>query len=378
MSMNNHSAAPARVAPARPAGQRVPAIVALLVSLSATAATPALKPGEQVFFFPTIARPVTNGAWEVRIHGWAFEYERRPLGVPVLRKSLGLDDEMDGDADKALFATRARWFLTDNERGKRVTVQLGERQVPMPVSQPNGHFSTNVLLSVPELARLRDSGALANNVLHFRAVLGPKDTRDFAGTAVLVGASGITVVSDIDDTIKVTEVRDRKATLRNTFARPFRAVDGMAAAYERWGREAGVAFHYVSASPWQLAPGLTEFARSNSFPAGTWHLKAFRWNDESFFNLFQSPEAYKLGVLEPLVGQFPGRTFVFVGDSGEKDPEIYATLARKFPGQTARIFIRDVTGESADAPRYKDAFGGIPRGKWSVFTNAVELPATLR
>jgi len=350
----------------------------LLVCSPLFAAPTALKPDEQVFFFPSIARPLTNGAWEVRIHGWAFEYERRPLGVPALSKSLGLDAELTDDADRALFAVRARWFLTDNERGKRVTVQLGERQIAMPVSQPNGHFTTNILLTVPELARLRDSGALANNVLRFRAVLGPKDTREFAGTAMLVGASGLTVVSDIDDTIKVTEVRDRKATLRNTFARPFRAVDGMAPAYERWGREAGVTFHYVSASPWQLAPALTEFAKTNAFPAGTWHLKTFRWKDESFFNLFQSPESYKLGVIEPLMAQFPGRRFVFVGDSGEKDPEIYGTIARRFPEQAVRIFIRDVTDEPADAPRYKDAFDGVPRAKWSVFKDAKELPGTLR
>jgi phosphatidate phosphatase APP1 len=138
-------------------------------------------------------------------------------------------------------------------------------------------------------------------------------------------------------------------------------------------RTNGAQFHYVSASPWQLYQPLSEFVRRNGFPAGTFHLKYFRVMDGTVLNLFQSPEAYKPGVIEPLLERFPQRRFVLVGDSGERDPEIYGALARKFPRQIVRILIRDVTGEAADAPRYRKAFDGLPLAQWRIFKEPEEI-----
>src|SRR3546814_8140010 len=41
-----------------------------------------------------------------------------------------------------------------------------------------------------------------------------------------------------------------------------------------------------------------------------------------------------------LYDQFP---FVLIGDSGQRDPEIYAQVVREHPGRVAAIYIRDVT-----------------------------------
>ncbi len=102
-------------------------------------------------------------------------------------------------------------------------------------------------------------------------------------------------------------------------------------------------------------------------------MKEFRWKDRSFFSLFANPEKYKPGVIEPLLKQFPQRSFVLVGDSGERDPEIYGALARKFPAQILRIVIRDVTNESAEAARYQEAFHDVPAGKWQIFRAPEEI-----
>ena len=75
-----------------------------------------------------------------------------------------------------------------------------------------------------------------------------------------------------------------------------------------------------------------------------------------------------------MLERLPKRKFVLVGDSGEKDPEIYGALARQYPQQVLRIFIRDTTGEAADSPRYARPFEGLPRLKWQIFHDAVELP----
>jgi phosphatidate phosphatase APP1 len=68
---------------------------------------------------------------------------------------------------------------------------------------------------------------------------------------------------------------------------------------------------------------------------------------------------------------------VLVGDSGEKDPEIYGALARKFPSQIHRIYIRDVTAEDANAPRYRQAFDGVRREVWSIFRMPKEIEGGL-
>jgi phosphatidate phosphatase APP1 len=64
---------------------------------------------------------------------------------------------------------------------------------------------------------------------------------------------------------------------------------------------------------------------------------------------------------------------VLVGDSGEKDPEVYGQIAREHPAQILRIYIRDVTGDRADDARYRGAFRGIPAEKWQLFRDPVEV-----
>ncbi len=185
--------------------------------------------------------------------------------------------------------------------------------------------------------------------------------------------TGLSVISDVDDTIKVSHVRERQKLLRKTFYEP----DGMAAVYRAWATN-GASFHYVSASPWQLYEPLAEFTSTNRFPAGSWHMKQFRVKDSTFLALFDSPEAYQPGVIEPMLRQFPKRRFILVGDSGERDPEIYGALARKFPEQVHRIFIRDVTGEDAKAARYEAAFRDVLVEKWRVFREPEEIQAAVR
>jgi phosphatidate phosphatase APP1 len=181
------------------------------------------------------------------------------------------------------------------------------------------------------------------------------------------------VISDIDDTIKITEVRNRHALLRNTFLREFTSVPRMAEFYQLIARSNDAQFHYVSASPWQLHVAIVEFLEIHNFPRGTFVMKEFRWKNRTFLSLFSDPEKYKPTVIEPLLKRFPKRHFILIGDSGERDPEIYAALARQYPEQIAAVYIRDVTGESATTARYTKAFRGLPNELWQVFSNPSEL-----
>lgn len=343
-----------------------------------------LKPDEQIVFYPTVAQRVPGepNLWRAQIRGCVFEVEKRRLLVAAFEEAMELKIEVMTSAQSVVFAERARLFLVDHERGKKVFIRCGTNEFFVGKSSADGTFGAEVLLRDSDLerrapARLEAPNAtqLAEPVLGapFAAILRPGDPRVFSGAVFPLEAEGVSVISDIDDTIKITEVRDKQATLRNTFLREFQAVPGMAEFYQSLARSNGAAFHYISASPWQLYEPLAAFVASNGFPAGTFELKEFRWRSRKFFSLFASPEKYKPGVIEPLLKQFPKRKFILIGDSGERDPEIYGALARKFPEQITQVYIRDVTDETAASARYQVAFRAVPRSKWQIFCEPTGL-----
>ena len=53
----------------------------------------------------------------------------------------------------------------------------------------------------------------------------------------------------------------------------------------------------------------------------------------------------KIRQITNLITHLPKRRFILVGDSGEKDPEVYRAIKRLFPNQVEKILIRDVLGE---------------------------------
>ncbi len=333
-----------------------------------------IKDDEVVVFYPTYTHQVDNGrAWSVEIHGSIFEPEEgsvtREATLGLLRRSLGLTRVQ---TDTELFKKRARAFLVDNERGKRITIRLGGEVYEAGTSAANGHFHGTLKLPDAEVQRLLSADSANSDWLVFQAVTRPDDGRRFAGRAQRIGPQGLSVISDVDDTIKISMVTDRRELVRNTFLRPFKPVEGMSAIYRKWA-QAGAAFHYVSASPWQLYGPLSDFLRAQDFPPGSFHLKLFRLKDASALELFASQEGYKSKVIEGILADFPERGFILVGDSGEQDPEIYGALARRHPGQIVRILIRDVDGSTKAHPRFQAAFQGIPGDRWRVFRDPEEL-----
>lgn len=333
-----------------------------------------LKSDESVILYPALATR-TRAGWEVQLHGIVFEPERHRLMTRALRRILGFDEEDITAAEAATFNERCQYFLVDNERGKKFSILLDGTPCLLGSSAANGHFQTRLVWK-PSGSAL--AAAATNGTLSLKVGFNDTGGRTALLEVHCLEPTGLSVISDIDDTIKVSDVLNRKALLKNTFCCPFKPVAGMADVYHTWEKSLDARFHYVSASPWQLYLPLSGFLQSNGFPAGTFHLKEFRVKDRSALALFESPARYKTAVIEPLLRQFPKRQFVLVGDSGEKDPEVYGALVRKFPDQVRCIFIRDVTAESAQAPRYQKAFADVPSNVWQIFKDPREIVNSLR
>lgn len=307
---------------------------------------------EEVVFYPTYGHlDEKQKTWTFAIHGIIYEPEfdsrKRSALVASIRSALELDPD---ELRSQYFDQRIRLFLVDNERGQEISVRIGDDVFEAGTSEPNGHFQQTLSLTATQVERFAEKGAGAD-WLAFEAVTRPADKRRFTGRVQLIAPTGLSVISDVDDTIKHSEVGHHKVLLKNTFLRQFAPVDGMPELY-RQCEQFGMAFHYVSGSPWQLYLPLAKFIEAEGFPKGSFHLKHFRLKDRSMVGLLQSQETHKLAAIEPILQTYPGRRFILIGDSGEQDPEVYAKVAKKYPEQVAAVFIRNVTAEKADNPRF--------------------------
>jgi phosphatidate phosphatase APP1 len=156
--------------------------------------------------------------------------------------------------------------------------------------------------------------------------------------------------------------------------------------YRAWQAAAGsnIHFHVVSAGPWQFHEPLRRFTEEAGFPDFTWDMRSvdimnpFVMLDETVKADPQRIYEFKLRTLRALIERMPQRRYVLVGDSGEKDPEVYATILAQFPTRVDAVYIRDVSGEKQDAPRYKALYAEpVAYAKLTVFTDPDALPRRL-
>jgi hypothetical protein len=344
------------------------------VAMRTSALANDLDRDEEVVFFPTAALfDPSAPTFKFFIHGWCYEPEHDSI-----RRQWALDklvEEFDLGKDAAVEATfreRARRFIVDNERDQKLILRVGPRDVPLGATEPNGHVRAFLSLPTTEAKRMLTPHGAAAATIDYRLVTRSGDPRVFTGRVHLVGPEGWSVVSDIDDTIKVSNVLDKEELLRNTLLRPFQAVPGMAKAYQGWERE-GAAFHYLSGSPWQLYPPLAEFGDKEKFPRGSFQLRYFRLQDGSAQTMLGAPEVFKRQSIESLFTDFPRRRFALVGDTGEKDPEVYGETARRHPEQVRLIALRNITEETASNARLTAALKGVPAERIVLFREASEL-----
>jgi hypothetical protein len=314
--------------------------------------------------------PADQGMWLVPMRVWVHDNRDTPLvedaieswAVGHFEKDLERDLQPD---EKAQLRTCLAKFIADDKSDESVSFTFADD-------------ATRTVFQFKE--RTTDNGVIAESIrvpdelvraCYARKAGGSRwleieaRTDDSHGVGKgkirFLQPEGLSVVSDIDDTVKITHVPAGKRTvLRNTFLKEFRAAEGMRERYLRWITEAGdsadTCFHYVSGSPWQLYGPLSRFLfEQEQFPAGTLHMKNLRKNlldRGAIRDIMAFALGGDLATLDQKVRQItnlmihlPRRKFILVGDSGEKDPEVYRAIRKLFPDQVLEIYIRDVMGE---------------------------------
>ncbi|KAF5870233.1 putative actin filament organization protein app1 protein [Botrytis fragariae] len=197
---------------------------------------------------------------------------------------------------------------------------------------------------------------------------------------------GWAVISDIDDSIKITQTSSPIDILRSTFLSEPMPVEGMPELYKHiqsiiTPNHASVApWFYLSASPYTLYSFLSEFRRAY-YPQGTMILR-----DANFLSLSglletltEGTQEYKINEIEKIHRWLPKRKMIFVGDSTQSDPEAYGEICRKNPGWVKLVLIRKVTDiasigivQKNEPARFEKAFDGVSKDVWRVFESPEE------
>ncbi len=176
-------------------------------------------------------------------------------------------------------------------------------------------------------------------------------------------ATGLAVISDIDDTIIETGITGNfRAVLRNwrrllvEMPEERILVPGADVFYNALGggevlakRETHVGerqpathrpFFYVSSSPWNLFSYLVTYIRERGLPLGPIMLRDWGFNRATFGS--SSHGAHKRAAIEDILATYPEFKFALIGDDSQGDLTAFGKIAVDNPESVRAVFIRKV------------------------------------
>lgn len=170
-----------------------------------------------------------------------------------------------------------------------------------------------------------------------------------AEVAVRSPRSRFLIISDLDDTVVKTEATNLLAMARATFlgsARSRTPFAGVAALYRAFVDGPSGGDHnplaFISRSPWNLYDLFDEFCDLQGIPAGrVLYLRDWGLSLEGLSRAHAT--GYKFDVIRRFLDFDPDLSLILIGDSGQKDPEIYHAISTECPGRLLAAFIRNVT-----------------------------------
>lgn len=196
------------------------------------------------------------------------------------------------------------------------------------------------------------------------------NTTEGNATAYLVPNEGLTVISDIDDILRVTQIYDPKEGILNSFARPYVAWEDMPSIYANWSQSLpDTHFHYLTTLPEQVTRNYEQFIY-DTYPAGSFDTRPL-----NFSNVDETLSVREY-LLEKIFATFPQRKFVLVADTSNSDVmRDYPKMYHQYPTQVQCIFLRNTSAtDSADHfPYDTSGFKGIPQERYMFFVNADDL-----
>ena len=237
-----------------------------------------------------------------------------------------------------------RRFESDEVPRALVRLTAGDAECTV-AADDEGYFSAT-LPAVGSMPLTEGWHAVEGTLLHPRDADTPVAPTMLPARVVLPGAQ-FGVISDIDDTVVKTGATElltmaRTVFLGNAHTRtPFEGVAELYAALV--GGDTGARMNplfYVSSSPWNFYELLVEFLELQKIPLGPLMLRDWGVSPEEL--LPTGHASHKRAAIDGILTTFPELRFLLVGDSGQEDPEIYASVIRDFPDRILGAYIRNV------------------------------------
>ncbi len=168
-----------------------------------------------------------------------------------------------------------------------------------------------------------------------------------ANVPVYDGSPGLVVVSDVDDTVLDSQITDRSKMVKNALLRSTWDLVSFPDAPQVLSQLAkDKPVFYLSGSPWGFHSRIASYFSRVGLPPGTLILK--RFSSEPLLDQM----GFKYPHLLDIAAALPSKKLILFGDSGEKDPEIYARLRSEQPSRVEQIYIHLVTPEPPESPRF--------------------------
>jgi len=278
-----------------------------------------------------------GNASSIELNGRVLRYQKPP----------------DSDPTTVWSALRANYqrFETDEVPKVRVQARIGDTITAEAITDEEGYFQFS--LEIPPGMETGSSSATAKESRVVDITLGLPDHSDEHPECITrVTLPGLDaqfgVISDIDDTVLITEATSLLNMMRLTLlgtARTRLAFPGVAAFYRALHDEKNPIF-YVSSSPWNLYDFLSDFMQVNGLVKGPMLLRDFGLDANQF--IAGSHHDHKLAAASRILAHYADLKFILVGDSGQADPEIYLELLERNPDRILAIYIRDVSEIARD------------------------------
>ena len=151
------------------------------------------------------------------------------------------------------------------------------------------------------------------------------------------------VVSDIDDTVMETGAENLARNLWTTFTgnvltrQVYEHVPELYRGFAHSGGERINPIFYLSSSPWNLYGLIEGVLTRNDVPWGPIFLRDFGLDQTKFIK--GTHGNHKQGNALRVMRDFDGLPFLFIGDLGQADAEIYAAVARERPSQVMGVIL---------------------------------------
>ena len=223
-----------------------------------------------------------------------------------------------------------------------------------------------------DFVQIQSNGLLAGNATDHVQVLDvyTQGTDTGNATAWLVPDKGLTIISDIDDILRVTQIYEPKEGILNSFARPFTPWMNMPDIYANWSTSIpDFHFHYLTTTPEQVTRNYMDFIYK-TYPGGSFDTRPL-----NFSNVEETLKVRKV-LLEKIFQTFPQRKFILIADTSNSDVMTdYPAMVTEFPGQVQCIFLRNTSAtDSGDRfPYDTSGFKNINQQSYMFFLVPVSM-----